>query len=98
MDDGLSLIKRNVTAHPNHFVLSKDGDLFIHFELGIKPRQCGSVHCPNSGEMRTSNVILLSEGLQSGKSLASLEKDHGILFDLFSRIQQLNVHPWGFAL
>src|SRR5438552_12315057 len=39
MDYGLSLIERDVTAHPNHFVLTLDGNLLVHFSLRIKPSQ-----------------------------------------------------------
>src|SRR6201987_2420417 len=97
MDHGLSFIERDITAHPNHFVLTFDGNLPVHFALGIEPRHCSSIYCSNSGEMRTRNVILLSKPQQSGKSLVSLVEDHRILFRRFSRVQQLNQHLGCFA-
>src|ERR1700751_2792348 len=90
MDYGLSLIERDVAAHPNHFMLTFDGNLLVHFALGIEPRHCSSIYCSNSGEMRARNVILLSKPQLSGKSLVSLVEDHRILFRRFSRVQQLN--------
>src|SRR5580700_2467002 len=80
---GLSLIERDIAAHPNHFVLTLDGNLLVHFALGIEPRHCCSVDCPNSGEMRACNVVLLGKLHQSGKSLVSLVEDDRILFRRF---------------
>jgi len=37
MDNGLSLIERDVATHPNHFVLTVDGNLLVHFALWIEP-------------------------------------------------------------
>src|SRR5258705_4291771 len=98
MDHGLSLIERDVTAHSDHFVLTFNGYLLVHFALGIKPPQQCSIHRSNGGEMRTRNVILLRKLKQSGKSLVSLVKDDRILFRRFSMVQQLNLHPWSFTL
>src|SRR5271170_732308 len=81
-----SLIERDIATHPDHFVLTVDGDLLVHFALRIEPPQCGSIHRSNSGEMRTRNVILLSKLQQSGKSLVSLVEDNGILFRRFPRV------------
>src|ERR1700742_2833351 len=76
----LSLIERDIAAHSNHFVLAHDRNLFVHLALGIEPSQRRSVHCSNSGEMSTCNVILLCKLQQSGKSLVSLIEDHRVLF------------------
>src|SRR5439155_21629960 len=98
MDQGLCLIERDVTAHPNHFVLTLDGNFLVHFSLRIEPPQRCSIDRANSGEMRTRNVILLCKLQQSGKSLVSLVEDNRILFRRFSIVQQLNLHPGSFAL
>src|SRR6266404_6088123 len=93
----LSLIESDVTAHPNHFVLTLDGNLLVRFALRIKPTQRCSIHRANGGEMRAGNVILLCKLEQSGKRLVSLVEDNGVLFRWFSRVQQLNFHPGSFA-
>src|SRR5207237_1785625 len=80
MDYGLSLIERDVTAHPNHFVLTLDGNLLVDFALWIKPSQRCAIQRSNSGEMGAGNVILLRKLQQSGKSLLSLAEDNRILF------------------
>src|SRR5207302_9118323 len=97
MDNRLSLIERDVTAHPNHLVLTVDRNLLIHFALRIKPAQRCSIHRSDGGEMRAGNVILLRKLEQSGKRLVSLVEDNGVLFRWFSRVQQLNLHPGSFA-
>ncbi len=97
MDYGLSLIERDITTHPNHFVLTIDGNLLVHFAPGIKPSQRRSTQRSNGGEMRTRNVILLRKRQQSGKSLVSLVEDNRILFRPFSRVQLLNLHLGSFA-
>src|ERR1700739_1687513 len=97
MDYGLSLIERDVAAHPNHFMLTFDGNLLVHFALGIEPRHGRSIDCSYRGEMRTRNVILLSKLQQSGKSLVSLVEDDRILFRRFFSAQQLNQHLGRFA-
>src|SRR4029077_11343464 len=79
MDYRLSLIERDVTAHADHFMLTLDGNLLVHFALGIKPRQRCTVHSSNGGEVCTRNVILLSKFLQSRKGLVSLAEDDRIL-------------------
>ena len=61
MDCRPSLIERDITDHRKHFVLTVDGNLFIHFALGIEPPQRRSIESPDSGEMSTRNVILLGE-------------------------------------
>src|SRR5258705_8326944 len=97
MDYRLFLIERDVSAHPNYFVLTLDGDLLVHFTLTIKPPQRCSIDRSNGSEMGTGNVILLRKLQQSGKRLVSLVEDNRILFRLFSRVQQLNLHPGSFA-
>src|SRR6266849_6980991 len=97
MDYRLSLIERDVTAHPNHFVLTVDRNLLVHFALRIEPSQRCSIHRSDSGEMRTSNVILLRKLQQSGKSLVSLVEDDRILFGRFSIVEQLNLHSGSLA-
>src|SRR5713226_5822932 len=97
MDYRLSLIECNVTAHPDHFALTLDGNLLVHFPLGIEPRQRCSIHGSNRGKVCTRNVILLRKLLQSGKSLVALVKDDRILLRLFSTTKQLNLHPGGCA-
>src|SRR5258705_3462107 len=72
MDYRLSLKKCYVTAHPDHFVLTVDGNLLVHFALGIEPSQRRSVQRSNSSEMRTRYVVLVRKLQQSGKSLVSL--------------------------
>src|ERR1700722_12080876 len=59
MDHGLSLIERDIAAHPNHFVLAVDGNLLVHLALGIEPSQRSSIKCSNSGEMSARNLIFL---------------------------------------
>jgi len=93
MNYWLSLIECDVTAHPDHFVLTLDGNLLVHFPLRIKPRKRSSIHSSNGGEVCTHNVILLGKLLQSGKGLVSLVKNDGILLRLFSTAEQLNLHP-----
>src|ERR1700690_899578 len=97
MDYGLSLIERDITAHPNHFVLADDGNLLVHFALGIEPPQGCSIQCSNSGEMSTRNLILLRKLQQAGESLVSLVEDDRISFCRLSRVQQLNLHLGSFA-
>src|SRR5437879_8459941 len=97
MHYGLSLIERDVAAHPNHFVLTVDRNLLVHFALRIKPSQRSAIQRSDSGEMRTDDVIVLRELQQSGKSLVSLVEDNRILFGRFSIVEQLNLHPWSFA-
>src|SRR6266480_5100817 len=97
MDDRFSLIESDVTAHPNHFVLTVDRNFLVHFALRIKPTQRCSIDRSNGGEMGTGNVILLRKLQQSGKRLVSLVEDNGVLFRWFSRVQQLNLHPGSFA-
>src|SRR5271166_2967088 len=92
----LSLIECDVTAHPDNFVLTDDGNLLVHLALGTKPRQRCSAHGSNGREMRTRDVILLRELQQPGESLVSLVEDDRILLRLFSRVQQLNLHLRGF--
>jgi hypothetical protein len=58
MDYGLSLIERDIAAHPDHLVLTADRNLFVHFALGIKPTQRRSVQCFDSREMRTRKNVL----------------------------------------
>ena len=43
MDYGLSLIERDIAAHPDQFVLTSDGNLLVHFALGIEPSQRCSI-------------------------------------------------------
>jgi hypothetical protein len=87
MDYGLPLIECDIAAHPDHFVLTVDRNLPVHFALGIEPSQRRSVQCPYSREMRTRNVILVSKLQQSGKSLVSLVEDDRILFRRFSTVE-----------
>jgi hypothetical protein len=94
---GLSLIERDVAAHPNDLALTFNGNLFVHFALGIEPPQCCSIHRTSSGEVRTCNVVLFRELLQPRKGLASLVEDDRILLDRFPGIQQLNLHPGSLA-
>jgi hypothetical protein len=82
MNDGLSFIERDIPAHPNHFPLTVDGNLLVHFAPGIEPPQPCSIHSSNSGEMRTRNLILLRKMQQPGKSLISLVEDDCILFSV----------------
>src|SRR6266536_4314889 len=96
MHHRLSLIERDVTAHPNYFGMSGDRNFLVRFALRIKPPQRCSIHRANGGEMRAGNVILLRKLEQSGKRLVSLVEDNGVLFRWFSRIQQLNLHPGSF--
>src|SRR6266446_4264625 len=98
MDYGLSLVERDVTAHPNHFVLTLDGNLLVHFALRIKPSKRCPIHCSNGSEMSAGNVILLRKLQQSGKRLISLVEDNRISFCWLSRVQQLNLHPRSFPL
>ena len=58
MDYGLSLIERDIAAHPNNFVLAIDRDLLVHFALGIEPAKCSSTYCSDSGEMSARQLIL----------------------------------------
>ena len=97
MDYGFSTIERDISAHPNQFVLAVHGNLLVHFSLWIKPSERCSIYRSNSGEMRTRNVILVRKLQQSGKSLVSLVEDNRILFRRLSRVQQLNLHLGGFA-
>src|ERR1700693_6212944 len=97
MNYGLSLIERDVAAHPNHFVLTIDGNLLVHLALRIEPAHGGAVHRSDSGEVRAGNVVLLRKLQESGKSFVSLVEDDRILFGRFSRVQQLNLHLGCFA-
>src|ERR1700726_3462775 len=73
MDYGLSLIERDIAIHPDHFALTTDGNLLVHFALGIEPPQRCAIDCSNSCEMCVRNVILLRKLRQSGKSFISIE-------------------------
>src|ERR1019366_9381696 len=97
MDYGLSLIERDITTHPNHFVLTDDGNLLVHFALRVEPSHRCSIQCSDSGEMSTRYLILLRKLQQSGNSLVSLIEDDRILFRWFSRVQPLNLHLGSFA-
>ena len=90
MDYRLSLVERDIPAHPYHFVLTGDGNLFVHFALGIEPRHCCSIHRSNRGEMRARHVILLGELQQAGKSLVALVEDDRVLFRGLAMVQQLD--------
>src|SRR5438105_12806874 len=94
----LSLIERDIAAHADHFVLTVDRNLLVHFALRIKPSQRCPIHRSNGGEMGTGNVILLRKLEQSGKRLVSLVENNRILFRGFSGVQQLNLHPGSFPL
>jgi hypothetical protein len=71
VDYGLSLVESDITAHSNHFMLTVDGDLLVHFTPRIEPPQRCSVHCPDSGEMSAGDFVLLRKLQKSGKSLVS---------------------------
>ena len=86
MNYGLSLIERDIAAHPNYFVLTVDGNLLVHFALRVEPSQRCSIQRSDSGEMCTRDAILLSELQQSGKSFISLLEDDRILFRRFTRV------------
>src|SRR5262249_49326378 len=94
----LPLIERDVTAHPDHFMLTLNGNLLVHFSLAIEPRQRCTVHSSDSDEMCARNVILLREFLQSGKGLVSMVEDDRILLCLITPGQQLKLHLGSFAL
>jgi hypothetical protein len=68
MHHGLSAIERDITNHPNHFVLTFDGKLLIDFALGIETPQRCSTHCSDGGEMSTSNLILFGKLYQPEKA------------------------------
>src|SRR5271169_6204661 len=97
MDDRLSLIECDIAAHPNHFVLTDDGNLLVHFALRIEPPQRCSTQCPDCGEMSTRNLILFRKLQQSAKSLVSLIENDCILLRRFSWVQQLNLHLGSFT-
>src|SRR5260370_38862067 len=92
MNYRLPLIERDVTTHSDHFMLTLDGDLLVHFALEIKPPQRSGAHSSDDGEGCTRNVILLRDFLKSGKGLVSLVQDDRILLCLFAMVQQLNLH------
>src|SRR5260221_4821942 len=98
MDYRLSLIERDIAAHPNHFVLTVDGNLFVHFALWIEPPQRCSIESSDRGEMGARNAILLGKLQQAGISLVSLVEDDRVLFCGLSGIQQLDLHSGRFAL
>jgi hypothetical protein len=83
MDDGLSLIKRYVAAHPNHFVLVVDWNLLVHLALGIEPSQCCPLQRSDSSEVRTRNVIRFRKLQQSGERLVALVEDDRIMLRRF---------------
>src|SRR2546422_3851065 len=97
MDHRLSLIEGDVTAHPNHFELTGNGNFLVHFALGVKPSQRCAIQRSNCGEMGARNVMLLRKLEQPGKSLTSLVEDNRIMPCRFSRVEQLNLHPGSFA-
>src|SRR3984957_20904923 len=86
MNYGFPLIERDVAAHPNHFVLTVDGNFLVHFALGIEPAYSGGVHRSDTGEVRACNVVLLRKLQESGKSFVSLVEDDRILFGRFSGV------------
>ena len=85
-----SLIECDVTDHRNHFDLAVDRNLFVHFALGIKPREFCAIQDSNGSEMSTRNVILLRKIKYSGKGFVSLTEDNRIFSRLFSMGQDLN--------
>src|ERR1700728_28708 len=97
VDYGLSLIERDITAHPDNFVLTDDRNLLVHFTLGVEPSHRSTIQCSDSSAMSTRNLILFRELHQSGKSLVSLVENDRILFRRFSWVQQLNLHTGSFA-
>ena len=58
MDHRFSLIERDIATHPNHLVLTMDGNLLVHFALGMEGFQGRSTQRSNRGEMRARNLIL----------------------------------------
>src|ERR1700745_1892599 len=66
MDHGPSLVERDIATHTDHFVLTIDGNLLVHFALGIEPSHRCSIQRSDSGEMRTRDVIFLSKLVQPG--------------------------------
>jgi hypothetical protein len=49
---------------------------FVHFALGVKPRNGCTIECSNGSEMGTRNVILFCEGQQSRKAFIAFAEDH----------------------
>src|SRR5580704_18928366 len=85
VDDGSPLIERDVATHPDQFVLTVDGNLLVHFALGIEPAHRCVIQRSNSSEMRAGDAIFLSKLLQPGIHLVTLVEDDGILFRRLSR-------------
>src|ERR1700676_4239633 len=82
-----SMIERDITNHPDHFVLTVDENLLVHFSLGIEQPQRCSTQGSDSCEMGTGNLILLGKLYEAGQSLVSLVEDHSIVFCSFPRVQ-----------
>jgi hypothetical protein len=51
------MIERDITTHPDHFVLNVDESLLVHFSLGSKNPNVAPLKAPISGEMGTGNLI-----------------------------------------
>src|ERR1700733_7755272 len=97
VDYGPSLVECDVATHPDQFMLTIDGDLLVHFALGIEPAHRGVIERSDGGEMRAGDVIFLSKLLQPGINLVALVEDDGILFRRFTRFQPSHLHLWRFA-
>src|SRR5580658_2765146 len=97
VDYGPSLVECDVATHPDQFVLTVDGNLLVHFALGIEPAHRCVVQRSDSSEMRAGDVILLSKLLQPGINLVALVEDDGILLRRFTRIQPSHLHLRSFA-
>src|SRR5579862_4257441 len=50
----------DIAAHSNQFVLTDDGNLLVHFALGIEPTQRRSAQCSDCGEMSAPAADALS--------------------------------------
>jgi hypothetical protein len=66
MQRRLSTIERDITAHPDHFVLTVDENLLVHVSLGIEKSQPCSTQGSDSGEMGTGNLILPGKFYEAG--------------------------------
>src|SRR5271168_1821248 len=80
-----SLIERDVATHPDQFVLTIDGDLLVHFALGVEPAHRCVIQRSDRREMRAGDVIFLSKLLQPGINLVALVENDGILFRRLTR-------------
>jgi hypothetical protein len=89
---GLSLIERDIAAHPDHFVLAIDGDLLVHFALGIEPSQRRSIQRSDSGEATKQYAVIFYQGDEAFSGLLEFADKYHVTSAHFTRVKQFDLH------